>query len=66
MLGTPDASKYPGIVDLPDWKEGKFEPSAGEKMNKIVPKLDPVGIDLLEVEKKNFFYENFVFFYLNS
>ena len=48
-MGTPEASTYPGLVDLPDWKEGKFETSQAEKMNKIVPKLDPVGIDLLEV-----------------
>eukprot|EP00929_Paragymnodinium_shiwhaense_P026256 TRINITY_DN15651_c0_g1_i1.p1 TRINITY_DN15651_c0_g1~~TRINITY_DN15651_c0_g1_i1.p1 ORF type:complete len:296 (+),score=64.93 TRINITY_DN15651_c0_g1_i1:118-1005(+) len=46
-LGTPSEHTWPSLTELPDWKPDhpQYEP---ESWSKIVPKLDHVGIDLLQ------------------
>ncbi|KRX01199.1 Protein kinase-like domain [Pseudocohnilembus persalinus] len=48
IMGTPQVDKWPGLADLPNWKEDKFERFAGEDFRKICPQLDDLGIDLLQ------------------
>lgn len=45
-LGTPDENVWPGVRNLPDWKETfpKWRPST---MQQICPNLEPLGLDLL-------------------
>lgn len=45
-LGTPDEAVWPGVRNLPDWKETfpKWRPST---MQQICPNLEPLGLDLL-------------------
>ena len=52
-VGTPNIDDYPGLNDLPKWKSDKFEKEPGEKLSKLVPGLDDVGLDLLDV---NYYY----------
>jgi cyclin-dependent kinase len=49
VLGTPNASVWPSIVDTPAFKRG-FEPSnfQPQRLASVVPTLCPQGIDLLE------------------
>jgi len=35
------------LESLPEWKPENFEKSAGESLNKILPRLDEAGLDLL-------------------
>jgi cyclin-dependent kinase len=46
ILGTPSKKDWPGVVDLPGWKESlpKYPP---KKLRQVVPKLGKQGIDLL-------------------
>lgn len=48
-LGTPDEAAYPGICELPDWKDSlsMYPPPPGG-MQSLVPKLEPLGVSLLE------------------
>jgi len=46
-MGTPSVDKWPGLADLPNWKEDQFEKYPGEDLKKICPGLDELGIDLL-------------------
>jgi len=46
-MGTPCVDKWPGLIDLPNWKEDTFEKFPGEALSKICPKLDEQGLDLL-------------------
>eukprot|EP00879_Flechtneria_rotunda_P020210 GHRR01021251.1.p1 GENE.GHRR01021251.1~~GHRR01021251.1.p1 ORF type:complete len:221 (+),score=57.51 GHRR01021251.1:1698-2360(+) len=45
-LGTPDESLWPGVRNLPDWKETfpKWRPVPWQQ---ICPNLDPLGMELL-------------------
>jgi len=45
-LGTPAKEEWPGIVDLPDYKED-MEQYPGEPLSKLVSRLDETGLDLL-------------------
>jgi len=47
-MGTPDPDKWPGLVDLPEWKPDNFDKYIGEPLSKICPKLDSDGLDLLD------------------
>ncbi|CAL8470683.1 g10225 [Coccomyxa elongata] len=46
-LGTPTEETWPGVHDLPDFKDS-FPKWAPRKLSEVVPTLDPVGLDLLE------------------
>lgn len=48
-LGTPTEANFPGISELPDWKESfpKY-PSPEGGLQSLVPKLDAIGVQLLE------------------
>lgn len=46
-MGTPTEDKWGSLVDLPEWKPENFEKQPGEKLSKLVPKLDEEGLDLL-------------------
>lgn len=48
VLGTPDENLWPGVSKLPDYKTSfpKWRP---QPLHKVVPQLDPLGIDLLSV-----------------
>lgn len=46
-MGTPSVDKWPGLADLPNWKEDQFEKYPGESLKNICPSLDPQGLDLL-------------------
>jgi cyclin-dependent kinase 2 len=45
-LGTPDERCWPGVRELPDWKDvfPKFRPRA---LRELAPTLDPLALDLL-------------------
>ena len=47
IRGTPNERNFPGLDDLPEWEEGKFEKYKEEDIRKYVPKLDDLGVDLL-------------------
>lgn len=46
VLGTPDEQSWPGVSQLPDYKDcfPKWRPKA---LSSVVPALDPAGLDLL-------------------
>ncbi|EIE22685.1 hypothetical protein WJX75_008026 [Coccomyxa subellipsoidea] len=46
-LGTPTEETWPGVHDLPDFKDS-FPKWAPRKLEEVVPSLDPVGLNLLE------------------
>jgi len=46
VLGTPTEKTWPGVSELPDWKPS-FPKWAAEPLKKLVPQLDPLGLDLL-------------------
>lgn len=47
VLGTPTKEEWPGVVNLPEYKETwpKYEP---KKLKTVVPKLGKRGLDLLQ------------------
>ncbi|KXS22109.1 protein serine/threonine kinase [Gonapodya prolifera JEL478] len=45
-LGTPTEQTWPGVSNLPDWKND-FPIYERQPLESILPKLDPAGIDLL-------------------
>ena len=45
-LGTPTEETWPGVSQLPDYKPN-FPQWAPKQLSKIVPTLDPLGVDLL-------------------
>eukprot|EP01017_Pseudomicrothorax_dubius_P002192 TRINITY_DN0_c914_g1_i5.p1 TRINITY_DN0_c914_g1~~TRINITY_DN0_c914_g1_i5.p1 ORF type:complete len:307 (+),score=87.75 TRINITY_DN0_c914_g1_i5:50-970(+) len=47
ILGTPAVDKWPGLAELPEWKAGTFDVIPGEGIARVIPKLDPDGLDLL-------------------
>ena len=51
ILGTPNSQSWPGVEELPHWENYQFKEYKKQDLRKIVPKLDELGIDLLEVKK---------------
>lgn len=48
-LGTPNETTFPGISELPDWRDNfPVYPAPAGGLRSLVPKLDPVGLSLLE------------------
>lgn len=47
-LGTPDESTYPGVTELPEWKEEFHKYNAPDNLQHLVPNLSAVGVDLLQ------------------
>lgn len=45
-LGTPDENVWPGVRNLPDWKE-TFPKWRSVSFKEICPDLDPLGLELL-------------------
>lgn len=48
IRGTPNEKTYPGILNLPEWANNEYEVYKKEDLSKFVPKLDSIGLDLLE------------------
>eukprot|EP00697_Spironema_sp_BW2_P002740 gnl/Spiro4/13656_TR7280_c0_g1_i1.p1 gnl/Spiro4/13656_TR7280_c0_g1~~gnl/Spiro4/13656_TR7280_c0_g1_i1.p1 ORF type:complete len:294 (+),score=46.27 gnl/Spiro4/13656_TR7280_c0_g1_i1:120-1001(+) len=46
VLGTPTAESWPGMLELPNYKPN-LPMYQAQDLSKIVPTIDPVGIDLL-------------------
>jgi len=46
IMGTPTKQQWPGMVDLPEWKEN-FPRYKSKKLKNFVPKLGKQGIDIL-------------------
>lgn len=47
-MGTPSEQIWPGVSQLPDYKE-TFPQWTKQDLRNIVPNLDEMGIDLLSV-----------------
>lgn len=47
-MGTPNEQIWPGVSQLPDYKE-TFPQWTRQDLRNIVPNLDEMGIDLLSV-----------------
>ena len=47
-LGTPNESIFPGLSELPDYKHDFPEYPAPDNLCHLVPKLDSIGVDLLQ------------------
>ncbi|KKY27843.1 putative cell division control protein 2 [Phaeomoniella chlamydospora] len=47
LLGTPDENSWPGVTSFPDFK-GSFPKWTREDTAKLVPGLEPNGLDLLD------------------
>lgn len=48
LFGTPNEEEYPEIKELKDWSKDKFERKSAVPLNKLVPRLDAAGLDLLD------------------
>jgi serine/threonine protein kinase len=51
IIGSPNKSEWPQISELPGYKKfnlDKLPKFEGKKLNTVVPRLGPLGIDLLE------------------
>mmetsp|Transcript_14198 Transcript_14198/g.23626 ORF Transcript_14198/g.23626 Transcript_14198/m.23626 type:complete len:310 (+) Transcript_14198:60-989(+) len=48
-LGTPNESTFPGISQLPDWREDfpQYPAPTLQEFSNLVPSLEPAGVDLL-------------------
>ena len=46
-LGTPNESNFPGLRELPDWKDTFANYPSPSSLHDLVPKLDIDGVDLL-------------------
>jgi serine/threonine protein kinase len=47
MLGTPNEMTWPGVSELPDYKD-TFPKWRPQPLQQAIPSLDPAGIDLLQ------------------
>ncbi|EXJ64448.1 CMGC/CDK/CDC2 protein kinase [Cladophialophora yegresii CBS 114405] len=47
LLGTPDENTWPGVTSFPDFKTS-FPKWRREPMSKLVPNLEPAGLELIE------------------
>jgi cyclin-dependent kinase len=48
LLGTPNESTFPGISELPDWKDSFPAYRAPESLQSLVPRLEQQGVLLLQ------------------
>lgn len=48
-LGTPTEATWPNVTSLPDWQKYTFSKYPGYSLAALVPGLDEVGYDLLNV-----------------
>ena len=48
IRGTPDEKSYPDLKNLSEWNPDNFESYKPEDLKKFIPKLDDVGLNLLE------------------
>jgi len=51
LLGTPTEEQWPGVSDLRDWHE--FPQWKPQSLARVVPTLEPEGVDLLSVSSKS-------------
>jgi serine/threonine protein kinase len=47
-LGTPSEIIWPGVSKLPDYSHANFPQWSPQPLNKVVPLMDPLALDLLE------------------
>ncbi|CAL5400743.1 unnamed protein product [Camellia sinensis] len=47
IMGTPDATTWPGVTSLPDYKPDDFPKQDPKNLADYVPNLEPAGVDLL-------------------
>jgi len=47
-LGTPSEVMWPGVSKLPDYSPANFPQWSPQPLNKVVPLMDPLALDLLE------------------
>ncbi|KAI8024419.1 hypothetical protein LOK49_LG03G01960 [Camellia lanceoleosa] len=47
IMGTPDATTWPGVTSLPDYKPDDFPKQDPKNLAEYVPNLEPAGVDLL-------------------
>lgn len=47
-LGTPDESRFPGVTELPEWKNDFPVYPSPEGLHHLVPKLDAAGVDIFQ------------------
>lgn len=47
-MGTPDVKTWPDVEKLPLWKNFADLHIAPTKLSQIVPRLDELGVDLLD------------------
>ncbi|KAI8024418.1 hypothetical protein LOK49_LG03G01961 [Camellia lanceoleosa] len=47
IMGTPDATTWPGVTSLPDYKPDDFPKQDPKNLAEYVPHLEPAGVDLL-------------------
>ena len=50
-LGTPDESVWPGVTTLRDFS-ASFPKWPAKQLSSVVPTLDPLGLDLLQVRDR--------------
>jgi cyclin-dependent kinase len=48
-LGTPSEATFPGISELPDWRDTFQQYPAPESLQPLVPTLEPAGVELLSL-----------------
>eukprot|EP01034_Spumella_vulgaris_P021577 gene21577-27615_t len=48
-LGTPNETVFPGIAELPDWRENFTQYPTPNGLAGLVPKLGQTGIELLQM-----------------
>ena len=49
MVGTPTKDSWPEVEELSHWKNYDFDIYEPKNLAEIVPRLEPLGIDLLQV-----------------
>lgn len=49
VVGTPTKESWPEVDDLPHWKNYDFDVYPPMNLEQVVPRLDPLGVDLLKV-----------------
>ncbi|CAL5400745.1 unnamed protein product [Camellia sinensis] len=47
IMGTPDATAWPGVTSLPDYIPDDFPKQDPKNLAEYVPNLEPAGVDLL-------------------
>ena len=49
VVGTPTKDTWPEVEELSHWKNYEFDFYEPKNLAEIVPRLEPLGIDLLQV-----------------